>query len=162
MKYLCDRLVIGLLLGIVLYAGVGHAISEKEVIEKTTAFLEELDTRDGLSGAVLIAKDGVPILKKAYGYANRSFNVSNQIDTKFNLGSMNKMFTATAIMQLVEQGKISLEGKIIDYVADYPNKDVATQVTIHQLLSHTGGLGNYWTEEYMRSSKDRFREVSCN
>ncbi|MGB7054918.1 MAG: serine hydrolase, partial [bacterium] len=142
-----------------LLAGIAHAISEKEVVEKTTAFLEELNSRDGFSGAVLIAKDGVPILKKAYGYANRSFNVPNQIDTKFNLGSMNKMFTATAIMQLVEQGKISLDGKIADYVSDYPNKDVSTKVTIQQLLTHTSGLGNYWTEEYMRSSKDLFREV---
>ena len=159
MKYLFDRSVVVLLTGIVLFSGVTHAIGAKEVVEKTAAFLEELQNRDGFSGAVLIAKDGVPILKKVYGYANRSFNIPNQIDTKFNLGSMNKMFTATAIMQLVEQAKISLDGKIMDYVLDYPNKDVATRVTIHQLLTHTSGLGNYWTEEYMRSSKDLFREV---
>ncbi len=159
MKVLFSKSGIGLLLVALLFAGVANALSEKEVVEKTTAFLEELNARDGFSGAVLIAKDGVPILKKAYGYANRSFNVPNQVDTKFNLGSMNKMFTATAIMQLVELGKVSLDGKIIDYVPDYPNKDVATKVTIHQLLTHTSGLGNYWTQEYMRSSKDLFREV---
>ena len=159
MRGLGDRLLFGMLVGAVLFAGTAYAISEIEVVEKTTAFLEELNSHDGFSGTVLIAKDGVPILRKAYGYANRSFNVPNQIDTKFNLGSMNKMFTATAVMQLVEQGKISLDGKIIDYVPDYPNKDVATKVTIHQLLTHTSGLGNYWTEEYMRSSKDLFREV---
>lgn len=159
MKYLHDRAVVVIFVGIVLLVGVAYAISEKEVVEKTTAFLEELNARDGFSGAVLIAKDGVPILKKAYGYANRSFNVPNQVDTKFNLGSMNKMFTATAIMQLVEQGKISLDGKIIDYLPEYPNKDVATRVTIHQLLTHTSGMGNFWTEEFMRMSKDLFRET---
>jgi len=159
MRDLFDRLVISMLVSVVAFTGVAQAIGNKEIVEKTTAFLEELNARGGFSGAVLIAKDGAPILKKAYGYANRSFNVPNQVDTKFNLGSMNKMFTATAIMQLVELGKITLDGKIIDYVPDYPNKDVATKVTIHQLLTHTAGLGNYWTEEYMKSSKDLFREV---
>jgi len=139
-----------------LSAGAAHALSEKEVVEKTETFLEELD---GFSGAVLIAKNGVPIFKKAYGYANRSFNVPNKVDIKFNLGSMNKMFTATAIMQLVEKGKIKLDGKIVDYVPDYPNKVVASKVTIHHLLTHTGGLGNYWTPEYMRASKDLYKEV---
>ena len=156
MRYLYKKSLVLVLLGVVLFAGVANALSEKEIVVKTGAFLEELD---GFSGAVLIAKDGVPIFKKAYGYANRSFDVPNKIDTKFNLGSMNKMFTATAIMQLVEKGKIRLGGKIIDYVPDYPNKDVASSVTIHHLLTHTGGLGNYWTPEYMRASKDLYKEV---
>ncbi len=151
--------VIILSLGVVLFSGVAHALNEKEVVEKTTAFLEELHSQDKFSGAVLIAKDTIPILKKAYGYANRSFNVPNKIDTKFNLGSMNKMFTAVAILQLVEKGKLVLDGKIIDYVPDYPNKDVASQVTIHQLLTHTSGLGNYWTEEFMKTSRDLIREI---
>lgn len=159
MGFLFDKSVIVLLVGVVLFAGVAHAISEREVVEKTTAFLEELESRDGFFGAVLIAKDGVVILKKAYGYANRSFNVPNQIDTKFNLGSMNKMFTAVAIMQLVEKGKIQLDGKIVDYVPDYSNKDVANRVTIHQLLTHTNGMGNYWTEEFIRTSKDLYRQI---
>jgi CubicO group peptidase (beta-lactamase class C family) len=153
------RSVIGLLVGVVLFSGFANALTENEVVEKTAAFLEELESRDGFAGAVLIAKDGVPILNRAYGYANRSFNVPNQIDTKFNLGSMNKMFTAVAIMQLVEQGKIKLDGKIIDYIPDYPNKDVANRVTIHQLLTHTSGMGNYWTEEFMKTSKDLYREI---
>ncbi len=159
MRSLFEKSIIILIAGVMLYTGVAHALSEKEVVEKTTTFLEGLKSRDGFSGAVLIAKDGVPILKKAYGYANRSFDVPNRVDTKFNLGSMNKMFTATAIMQLVEQGKISLDGKIVDYIPDYPNQEVATQVTIDQLLTHTSGLGAYWSEEFMKSSKDLFREV---
>jgi D-alanyl-D-alanine carboxypeptidase len=159
MRDLCRRSIVVTLIGIALSAGGAYALSEKEIVEQTEAYLVELDSRDGFSGAVLIAKDGVPILKKAYGYANRSFNVPNKVDTKFNLGSMNKMFTAIAIMQLVEKGKIKLDGKIIDYVPDYPNKDVASKVTIHHLLTHTGGLGNYWTLEYMRASKDLYKEV---
>ena len=159
MKFMCKKSIVVVLLGVVLFAGVAHALSEREIVEFTDAFLEELASRDGFSGAVLIARDGVPIFRKAYGYANRSFELPNKIDTKFNLGSMNKMFTATAIMQLVEKGKVKLDGKIIDYIPDYPNKDVASKVTVHHLLTHTSGLGNYWTPEYIRASKDLYREV---
>jgi len=159
MKCLFIKSVLVLLLGVVLFSGIAHALNEKEVVEKTTAFLEKLHSQDKFSGAVLIAKDSIPIFKKAYGYANRSFNVPNQIDTKFNLGSMNKMFTAVAILQLVEKGTLILDGKIIDFVPDYPNKDLASRVTIHQLLTHTSGLGSYWTEEFMTTSKDLFREI---
>ena len=66
--------------------------------------------------------------------ASRSPDVPNQIDTRFNLGSMDKMFTAVAVMQLVEQGRLSLDGRISDYWPDYPNQEVARKVTIHQLL----------------------------
>ena len=159
MIYLFKRSVLILCTGIVLFSGFAHALNEKEVIEKTAAFLENLNSQDKFSGAVLIAKDGLPILKKTYGYANRSFDIPNQTDTKFNLGSMNKMFTGVAILQLVEKNKLALDGKIIDYIPNYPNEDVANKVTIHQLLTHTSGLGNYWTDEFMKTSKDLYREV---
>lgn len=160
MRFLFNKSVIVLLAGVVLFSGFAQAFSEKkDIVKGTSAFLEQLSANDGFSGTVLIAKDGVPVFKKAYGYANRSFNVPNQLDTKFNLGSMNKMFTAVAVMQLVEKGKIALDGKMIDYVPDYPNKDVASRVTIHQLLTHTAGLGQYWTEEFIKTSKDLYREV---
>jgi CubicO group peptidase (beta-lactamase class C family) len=133
---------------------------DSQKIAEITDFVEGLASKDQFSGAVLIAKDGVSILKEAYGLANRSFDVPNRIDTKFNLGSMNKMFTAVAILQLVEEGKLTLDGKIIDYVPDYANEDVANKVTIHHLLTHTSGLGQYWTDEFESTSKDRFRKVS--
>ncbi len=129
-------------------------------IVEITDFVGTLASKDEFSGAVLIAKDGVPILKQAYGLANRSFDAPNRVDTKFNLGSMNKMFTAVAILQLVEKGELRLDGKIIEYVPDYANKDIANRVTIHHLLTHTSGLGHYWTDEFERTSKDRFRDVS--
>ncbi|MCW4042205.1 MAG: serine hydrolase [Candidatus Bathyarchaeota archaeon] len=139
--------------------GSVKALEVEKIVEKTTAYLEELNAQNKFSGAVLIAKDGVPILKRAYGLANRSFNVPNRIDTKFNLGSMNKMFTGVAILQLVEQRKLALDDKIIKHVPDYPNKEIASKVTIHQLLTHTSGMGLYWTDEYMKTSKDRLRDI---
>ena len=108
---------------------------------------------------MLIAQDGISILERAYGYGNRNYEVLNQLDTKFNLGSMNKMFTAVAILQLVEQGKISVDDKVIEHIPGYPNQEVAETVTIHQLLTHTSGMGDFFTQEYREASKDRYKEL---
>jgi CubicO group peptidase (beta-lactamase class C family) len=71
---------------------------------------------------------------------------------------MGKMFTAVAIAQLAEQGKLSFEDTISKHLPDYPNQEVARQVTIHQLLTHTSGLGDYFNAQY-RANKDSLRSV---
>jgi CubicO group peptidase (beta-lactamase class C family) len=126
----------------------------------TAAFVQEQADQGRFSGTVLVAKDGVPIFTAAHGFASLAYQVPNQLDTKFNLGSMNKMFTAVAVAQLVEAGKLSFDDLIIDHIPDYPNQEVAQKVTIHQLLTHTSGMGSYWTPEYQRASKDLFRDVA--
>src|SRR2546430_13796447 len=83
------------------------------------------------------------------------WNIPNASDTKFRLGSVTKQFTATLILQLVEQGKIKLDGKLIDYLPDY-RPDTGTRVTIHNLLSHTSGVPNY------TALPDFFENVSRN
>jgi len=103
---------------------------------------------DTFSGAVLVARDGSPVFKKAYGMADRERRVANRTDTKFNLGSMNKMFTAIAIAQLAERGKLSFQDTIARHLPAYPNREVAAKVTIHQLLTHTSGLGNYMNDAW--------------
>jgi CubicO group peptidase (beta-lactamase class C family) len=80
--------------------------------------------------------------------ADREKKIKNTVETQFCIGSMNKMFTAVAVLQLVQQGKLSLDGTISDYWPDYPNHDLATRVTIRQLLSHTGGTADIFTAEY--------------
>ena len=107
-------------------------------------FLEEQTAAGEFSGAVLIASDGEPVLLAGYGLANRDLDQPNHIETKFNLGSMDKMFTAVAVMQLLEQDKLSLDEVVGTYLPDYPDTEIAQQVTIHQLLTHTSGLGNYF------------------
>jgi CubicO group peptidase (beta-lactamase class C family) len=82
------------------------------------------------------------IYKKGFGYANMEWKIPNDVDTKFRLGSITKQFTATVTLQLVEQGKIKLDGKITDYLPDY-RKDTGDRVTIHQLLNHTSGIPSY-------------------
>ena len=94
------------------------------------------------NGSVLVAENGQVIYKKGFGLANMEWNIPNESDTKFRLGSITKQFTATLILQLVEQGKIKLDGKLSDYLDDY-RKDTGSKVTIHNLLSHTSGIPNY-------------------
>ena len=81
--------------------------------------LAALAKDDGLSGVVLIAKDGKPILTKAWGFANAG--VPNRTDTKFNLGSINKIFTQVAIGQLAAAGKLSLDDTVRKHLPDYPS-----------------------------------------
>ena len=93
------------------------------------------------SGAVLVARDGRVLLSKGYGMANLEDETPNTPQTKFRLGSITKQFTATAIMMLQEQGKLNVQDSICKYVADCP---AAWQtVTLHHLLSHTGGVPNF-------------------
>src|SRR5438034_2891968 len=94
------------------------------------------------NGAALVADNGKVIYKMGFGLANMEWNIPNTPETKFRLGSITKQFTATLILQLVEQGKIKLDGKLIDYLPDY-RKDTGAKVTIHNLLSHTSGIPSY-------------------
>ena len=123
--------------------------STRSTFSELDEFLKELAGRDAFSGVVLVAKNGEPVFVKAYGLANKKDNSANRIDTKFDLGSMNKMFTAVAIAQLVERGKLSFTDTIAKVLPEYPNKSVAERVTIHQLLTHTSGMGNYQNQQFI-------------
>lgn len=92
-------------------------------------------------GTVLVARGGKPILRKGYGFANREWNIPNGPDTKFRLGSVTKQFTATAILQLVEAGKLKLDDPISKYYTASPA--AWSKVTIHHLLTHTSGIPSY-------------------
>lgn len=131
----------------------------KNIVAPIKSHLKNLEKENNLSGVVLIAKDGTTIYREAFGFANLQDRVKNKPDTKFNLASINKMFTAMAIMQLVESGKISLQDKVGRYLSDYPNKTVADSVTIYQLLTHTSGMNSFW-EEYDKLAKEKFKTVS--
>jgi len=122
-------------------------MSESNMIEDLATFLEQLVAVDRFSGTVLVAKNATPLFKQAYGLASKVYNVANGIDTRFNLASMNKMFTGVAITQLAEQGSLSFSDSIGQYLPEYP-KAVAEKVTIHHLLTHTSGMGSYWNNRF--------------
>ena len=94
------------------------------------------------NGSVLVAENDKVIYKNGFGYANMEWKIPNRPDTIFRIGSVTKQFTAILILKLVEEGKISLDGKITDYLPDYP-KNQGNKVTIHHLLTHTSGIPSY-------------------
>ena len=98
-----------------------------------------MDSNGQFSGAVLIAVKGKIIYKDAVGYANIEDSIPNTCNTKFRIASFTKPFTVMLILQLVEEGKLKLNGKLTDYLPEFP-KEKGENITIHQLLTHTAGI----------------------
>lgn len=115
------------------------AQSKADKIDKLVSLYQKYGQ---FNGSVLVADNGKVLYQKGLGLANMEWNIPIATDTKFRLGSITKQFTATLILQLVEQGKIKLDGKLSDYLPDY-RKDTGEKVTIHNLLSHTSGIPSY-------------------
>lgn len=126
-------------------------MTDEELIEKVRIFLDDQESTDQFSGTVLVAHYDQPILTEARGYAIQPEVLRNQPDTKFNIASLTKMFTAVAVMQLVAKGKLDLHTPVAAYNADLPYAD---QITPHQLLTHTAGFDRYWNDEYRAARSD--------
>ncbi|MBB5866567.1 CubicO group peptidase (beta-lactamase class C family) [Xanthomonas arboricola] len=116
--------------------------------QQTTQRLDALVAADTLSGALLVAQDGKVILQWQGGLADRSTSLAVTPQTQFRLASLNKMFTAVAVLQLVDAGKLSLDGTIDDYLPDYPDQTIARSITLRQLLTHTSGLGDIFGDNF--------------
>jgi len=113
---------------------------------------------DLFSGAVLAAEDGKIIYSGAFGYADKESRAPNRINTKFNVGSVGKTFTAVLIMQLVEQGKIKLTDTLDKYLPDFPYEE-KSKIQIRHLLNHTSGLGNYFSHKDYESKMPVLRKI---
>ena len=116
-------------------------VAAAEIVDKASSYLDAQVRVRGFSGAVMIARDGTPILAKAYGWANVEWKVPNTTDTKFRLGSITKQFTAAAVLRLQEQGKLAVDAPICTYLDPCP--DAWTGITVHHLLTHTSGIPSY-------------------
>ncbi len=103
----------------------------------------ELTRIGDFSGVVLVSARGRPVYLKAMGLADREYATPNTAETQFGIASMGKMFTAVAIAQLAQVGKLDLDAPVGRYLTDYPNPSFARTVTIRQLLTHTGGAGDF-------------------
>ena len=123
-------------------------LNEADAIAGLRAMLEKATAADQFSGAALVAHDGKAIFAQAYGMADREKKIPNKLDTQFRIGSMNKMFTAVAILQLAQAGKLQLSDPLAKFLPDYANKELASKVTIHHLLTHTGGTGDFFGPEF--------------
>ena len=135
------------------------SMTEPQLIEALGKYLDDASAADEFSGAVLIAKKGSPIFQKTCGLASKEYNIPVRIDTKFNLGSINKIFTQIAIGQLADQGSLSLDDKLGKHLTDYPNREAAEKVTIRQLLDMSSGIGDFFGPEFDATPKDRLRTI---
>lgn len=106
-------------------------LNESELIASFRQRLNEAVSVDTFCGTVLLAKNGKTIFAQAFGLADREHHIPNSLNTRFRIGSMNKMFTAVAVLQLVSAGKLKLDDPLIKYLPDYPNKELASKVTIN-------------------------------
>ncbi|MCJ7626008.1 MAG: beta-lactamase family protein [Anaerolineaceae bacterium] len=121
-------------------------------------YLDKQSREDRFSGVVLLAHDGKPTFQKAYGFASKRFGIPNQVDTKFNVGSLNKIFTTVSILQLVEKGILSLDDPLGKFRPDFP-AEIGDKVTIRHLAQQRAGWGDYWEHESYRSTWARLRSV---
>ncbi|WP_375560168.1 serine hydrolase [Bernardetia sp. OM2101] len=128
--------------------------TNKELFNRIDSYLESSVT-NGFSGVILVSQKGEIILSKGYGWADRENKIPNSPSTVFNIGSVTKQFTASAILKLVEQGKIKTSDKISSYFAQTPIDK--RDITIHQLLTHTSGISNRTGGfRYDEASKQQF------
>lgn len=125
-------------------------LQPRELVAATRAKVAAAVAAGTFAGAVLIAKDGKILLNAAYDFADRENHRPNTVETEFRFGSMGKMFTAVAILQLSQDGNLDLATPIGRYLKDYPNAEIATQVTTEMLLAHTGGTGDIFGPEFTR------------
>lgn len=117
---------------------------DAEIAARIDAAVDRAVIDDDFSGALMLKRGDRIVYQRAVGQAERVFGAANRIDTRFNVASIGKMFTATAVLRLVEQGRIDLDAPVIRSLPDYPSRAVAEAITARQLLSHSSGVGNYW------------------
>ena len=137
----------------------GPPLTRDEALARVRAVIDEKALADEFSGVVLVARGDQVLIHEARGLASREYAAANLAATRFNLGSINKLFTRVAIGQLAEQGKLSLEDTIGKFLPAYPNREAAARVTVRQLLDMTSGIGDFFGKKYEDTPKDRIRTL---
>ena len=139
--------------------GVLSAQGAKEpAIHAIEQFVRDRAAADSFSGAVLVARNGVPLVRAGFGLADRANRLPVTPETKFNLGSVDKLITRIAIWQLVAAGKLELGVPIGTYLPDYPNRAVRDKVTARHLYQMSSGVGGFFNDEFLRRH-ERIRTV---
>jgi CubicO group peptidase (beta-lactamase class C family) len=136
-----------------------HAgLSDAQITSSIAEYAKTLSDTNHFSGVVLVAKDG-KVMSAAYGLANAESKTPNTIDTKFNIGSINKIFTKTAVAQLAQAGKLSLDDTVKKHLPDFP-APYADKITIRQLVDHRSGMGDIFGPKYDAAPPSKLRELS--
>lgn len=121
------------------FFSVANQIKSKEIDKLLTRYHQ----LEQFNGVALISHKGKVLFKKGYGKANFEWDINHTVEGKFKIASITKQFTAMLILQLVEQKKLKLDEKLIEYYPGY-RADTGSKITIKQLLNHTSGLGNFF------------------
>jgi len=124
------------------------AVPRAELKRRIHAALDKLVHVNDFSGCVTVVQRGDLVFDECRGLAERRFGVPVDRQTKFHVGSIDKMFTAVAIAQLVEAGRLSWDDTLAQRVPDYPDHEAAKKITLWQLLHHTAGLGDFLVPEF--------------
>lgn len=126
-----------------------EGVGREQFSDRLDRYLAGLTGDDRFSGSVLVAGDDQPLFRKSYGLANREAEIPNRPDTMFDLGSITKIFTKTAIGQLLRDGKLALDDTVLQHIPDYPNRAAGGKITVAHLLDHTSGLGDVFNDRYL-------------
>ncbi len=124
------------------------AVSREELTRLTRTALDRLARTADFSGCVTVSDGAKTVFDECRGLAQRNFGVPIDHQTRFHIGSLNKMFTAVAVAQLVEAGKVSWDATLAQQVPEYPDRATAQKITVWQLLHHTAGLGDFLVPAY--------------
>lgn len=143
-----------------LYAGWPKgAVSQAELTRLVKTTLDRLVKTEDFSGCVTVSDGTRTIFDECRGLAERNLRVPVNHQTKFHIGSIDKMFTAVAIAQLVEAGKLSWQDTLAKLLPEYPDRATAAKITVWQLLHHTSGLGDFLVPEYF-AHRERFVDAA--
>jgi len=126
-------------------------VSQAQIVQLAGAALDQLARTADFSGCLSISDGAAVVFDECRGLADRTFGVKNDRQTKFHIGSMNKMFTAVAIAQLVEAGKLRWDTTLAEVMPEYPDQAAAAKITMWQLLHHTAGLGDIFVPEFFQN-----------
>jgi len=142
-----------------LIGALGFGQTDSTTHIEITKYLDNLSSKE-FSGAILVAHKDSILDQRAYGLASIEFEVKNKIHTRFNIASITKLFTAVSALQLYDKGKIGLKEPIGSYLPDYPNETVRNSVTVHQLLTHTSGLNNFYVSALDDIKNSGYEQIS--
>ncbi len=136
--------------------GINGRMDDAALAQGLDAYLAPRVASGEFSGAVLIAREGVPVYEKGFGLADRAEGRPNTSSTRFSIGSINKIFTKTAVAQLVSKGALSLSDTLGALLPDYPNV-TSRSATVEQLLEHQAGIADFFGPAFTAAPKDQFR-----
>uniref|UniRef100_A0A832MNC4 Class A beta-lactamase-related serine hydrolase n=1 Tax=Eiseniibacteriota bacterium TaxID=2212470 RepID=A0A832MNC4_UNCEI len=134
-------------------APAGPPPSDEAIVEALGAELDSLSAADAFSGVALLDRDGKTIYARAFGLASREERRPNTLETRFNLGSINKIFTHVAVLQLAAEGRLRLDDTVDRWLPDYPG-EAGAKITLRMLLDHRGGVPDVFASPYFRDGGD--------